>query len=161
MARKLKISGYKGDDGKLHFPSRGKIIPFAERLAPGTVVFLEIAEDESQHVKSHKGYYFAVVVRECGQALRDVCGYPIDPVKDSDAVHEWLKKEFLHNWKKVKNMDGEEITLPPSTTRLDDEGWKDYLRKIITFAAEMWGYEIPRKTSKYFFPMEEPGRLAG
>lgn len=163
MARFVKIAGYKvgakkSPDGRLHFPNRKKIEQFTKSLGDGVRVVCEIREDESALVKSHKGYYFAVVVKHCVTALRDVCGYPVDPdlKGDLDLGHDWLKKEFLINSLEVKNNFGESITLPPSTTRLDDQGWKDYLTKIIVFAAEIWGYEIPVKMPKYSFPIQEP-----
>jgi len=161
MARSIRLSGYKKgerDEGKLHFPNRGAIEYFAKKLGDGVRVILEIREDESEHVKSHKGYYFAVVVKHVAIALKDVCGYPIDPgIKSTlDSTHDWLKKEFLDNSVEVKNSFGETITLPPSTTRLDDEGWKMYLTRIIIFAAEVWVYVIPVKMPKFYFPTDEP-----
>lgn len=155
MAKGIKIVGWVNiDGGKVDFPNRFKIKQFVDGLPPGTKVWLEMKEDDTEHIKSHRGYYWAVIVPECAKALREVSGYPIDPNNKNDLedVHEWLKKEFLNNAKKVKNNLGEEMTLPPSTKRLEDESWKDYLNKIIAFAGEIWGWDIPRKTSKYFLP---------
>lgn len=155
MAKGLKVVGWVNvNGGKVDFTNRFKIQQFIESLPPGTKVWLEMKEDDADKITSHRGYYFGVVVIHVVTALRDVSGYPVDPTNknDMDDCHEWLKKEFLNNAKTVKNRDGEEMTLPVSTKRLDDQGWIDYLNKIIAFAGEIWGYTIPRKLPKYFIP---------
>lgn len=160
MSRKIKLQGYKQGgkkEGRLVFGNRERIVGFAHRLGDGVKVVLEIREDESAMIKSHRGYYRGVVVKHVATAMRD-CGYPIDPEAKQiqDAVHDWCKKEFLKNSIEVKGADGETITLPPSTTRLDDDGWKDYLTQIIAFAAEFWSYAIPTKIAKYSFQTDGP-----
>ena len=163
----LRIAGHKEGkrgQGALRFPdrkgltARKRIEDFAKRIPDGVAVVMEIRRDETELIKSHRGYYFAVVVFHVGEALREVCGYNEIDIRLKhwkDFVHDWLKDNFLDNALEVKNMDGETITMPPSTTRLDDEGWKDYLTKIIVFAADAWFYEIPVKMPKYTFPLDE------
>lgn len=160
MARSITLHGWKKGakgQGSFHFPKRDSLEAFQKSFGDGVRVILTISEDETDLVKSHRGYYFSVVVKNVAMALRDVCGYMIDPERKEvlDMIHDWCKREFLTNSIEVKNMSGESITLPPSTTRLDDNGWKDYLTNIIIFAAEMWGWEIPRKLPKYYFPLDE------
>lgn len=157
MARKILLHGWK-QNGKLHFPQRDRINNFTKIIGDGTRIIMEIREDETELVKSHKGYYFGVVIKHVATAMRDVGGYMIDVDSKAilDAIHDWCKKEFLDNSIVVASSTGETVTLPPSTTRLDDDGWKDYLTKIIVFTAEIWAYVIPAKMPKYAFPTEEP-----
>jgi len=161
MGRKITLHGWKEGErgkGKFNFPTRDRITQFSNSLGDGVKVIMEIREDDTELVKSHKGYYFGVVVKHVATAMRDVGGYMIDVDSKAimDAIHDWCKKEFLDNALVVTSSTGETVTLPPSTTRLDDDGWKDYLTKIIIFTAEMWAYVIPAKMPKYAFPTDEP-----
>lgn len=153
--KKLSFPGTVDETGKLHL-NRQKFASDLKQFA-GKEVRVHIEENRDFMIDSHRGYYFAVVVKECLIALRDTCGYDFDErSKDHiDEVHDFLKKEFLSNGYQKENAWGETITIPPSTTRLDDEGWREYLRRIIQFAAEIWSHEIPRKIGKYYFPDKE------
>lgn len=153
--KKLTFPGHVDEQGKLHI-NREKFADSLKQFS-GKEINLQIEENRDYMIDSHRGYYFAVVVKECLFALRDTCGYDFNEKSkdDLDEVHDFLKKEFLRNGYKKENQFGEYITIPPSTTRLDDEGWREYLRKIIQFAAEFWNHEIPRKIGKYYFPDKE------
>ncbi len=161
MGRSITLHGWKeGERGKgqFKFPQRERLEPFQKSFGDGVRVILEIREDDTELIKSHRGYYFGVVVKHVAIAMRDVGGYMIDVEAKAilDAIHDWCKKEFLHNTLIVTNSTGKTVTLPPSTTRLDDNGWKDYLTDIIIFTAETWAYVIPSKMPKYAFPTDEP-----
>lgn len=161
MARSITLHGWKQGakgQGSFHFPKRDSLEPFQKSFGDGVRVILEIREDDTELVRSHRGYYFGVVIKHVATAMREVGGYMIDVDSKAilDAIHDWCKKEFLDNSIVVASSTGETVTLPPSTTRLDDGGWKDYLTKIIVFTAEIWAYVIPAKMPKYAFPTEEP-----
>jgi hypothetical protein len=153
--KKLTITGHVDESGK-PISNRQRAIEWFKSI-PNKGFKMTLEEDRDFMIDSHRGYYFAVVVKECLKALRDTCGYDFDETSkdDIDEVHDFLKKEFLSNGYQKENAWKETITIPPSTTRLDDEGWVNYLRRIVQFAAEMWQHEIPRKIGKYYFPDKE------
>lgn len=156
MSRKVTFEASVSADGKLLLDRADFANHVAKFAGKRLKVSLEL--DTDYIIDSHRGYYFAVVVKHCLIALRDVCGYDLDE-KDKDdleEIHDWLKKEFLNNEIERVGKNGEVMKIPSSTTRLDDEGWRTYLRRIHQFSAEMWGHEIPAKMAKYAFPDAEP-----
>lgn len=59
----------------------------------------------------------------------------------ADETHEYLKAEF--NYKEIEVTEGHFIKVPRSTTELDKTDFTVYADKIIAFAAQMFGENIP------------------
>lgn len=89
------------------------------------------------------GYYRAVVIPEILSGLRDL-GNNVDPNSQHqrDKCHEMLKSMFLLG-EKVMDGTGKEQILPPSTKKMSEAEWADYLRDIEIWASENLGKTIP------------------
>lgn len=122
----------------------------------GKRVKISIEEDRDAFIDSDRGYYWASVLKDCIRAVNEL-GYSFDEndADDLEDMHEILKDRVLKNSYTKVNTFGEEIFVPPSTKRLDGQGWKSYLEKIKIFAWESWNYALQPKRSKGYFPDKE------
>ena len=155
MKAKHVFNGVVNDEGEWvpNYPER-----YEEALAlyKGREVKMGLEENTDLRIRSHRGYYRGVVVPHMVKAFISQ-GYDFieGNADDTKSVHEWLVKEFCRNGYKKKNSAGVELSIPPSTSRLKDEGWKRMFREIELFAIDFLKYKIPPRVGKGYFPTEE------
>lgn len=147
-------------EGKLEI-DRAQLAADVKRFM-GKEVLLTIDTIRKTRDLSDNAYYFAVVVPSMLDAVIGA-GYDewelMDGKQALKEMHEYLKKEHLRNHKVVRNPKGDEMTLPPSTTRCDEIEFKKYIKIVKEFAREYLNYTIPdkeRKTPEFgWFPENE------
>lgn len=87
-----------------------------------------------QHIRTmsqHK-YYFGV----CVDLIASFIG------ESREETHALLKQQFLKP-RGIELLDGQHLTMPPSTTRLTVDEFRDYIDTIKTWAASFLGLDIP------------------
>ncbi len=154
--QKLTYIGTVSADGKITLPKE-KFQREVSSSYSGREIEVTVQEPKRYRSDNQNAYYWAVVVPILARALRDVSGYDLEPETETgrNEVHEWLKKEFAWNDRKVKNAKGEELSIPGSTSAMDVEGFKNYLDRIKQFAAEYLGTVIPDPPDKPGYWPEE------
>lgn len=150
--KKLTFPGHVDEQGKLHI-DRQRFANDVRQFA-GKEITLTIAKRSKRRSDLQNAYLWAVVYPCVLQGLIDV-GYDIEP-NDTELAHEWCKKEFLQNRKiEKKDVPGEFITIPASTTGLTTEEFNQYIERISQFSAEYLGVVIPAPTAEWMWPEHE------
>lgn len=122
---------------------------------------IEVTVKKKRKVRSDKQskYYRGVVIPAVVQGFIEAGNdeLQLGNQEHHEAIHVWLKGQFLENQIEVVNAWGEAIQLPPSTTRCTTSEMMDYIARIQKFAAEMLNTVIPDPNEQAsFFPEKEP-----
>lgn len=101
--------------------------------------WVDIRRCRKQRTMSQNAYMWAVVYPAVKAGLEDAWGETLTV----DDVHEWLRGRF--NCKAVVNRATGEIKgrCPQSTASLDVSQFGEYLDKVIRFAGEELGVDVP------------------
>ncbi len=87
-----------------------------------------------QHMRSPQAnkFYWAVVVDSVASYIGE----------SAEETHELLKAQFLPR-RPIELLDGRELEMPPSTTRLSTEEFSAYVKHVRVWAAQFLGLSIP------------------
>lgn len=143
METTLTYFGKVTKEGRLELP-RKRIAKEVQYFA-GKDVEVIIRRKKRRRSNEQNGYYWAIMVPMIVDALIDLGHNDLQSGnKDShEMIHEFLKGRFLNNGLEVSDIQGEVITLPPSTKRLSTVEFMDYKDNIQRWAAEFLGISIP------------------
>lgn len=86
-------------------------------------------------------YYWGVVVPMVQDAING-----LGNEFTAEETHEFLKARF--NAKNIASKDGEAISVPVSTTKLNTVEFVAYLERINLFCSEYFGFSIPEPNSQ-------------
>lgn len=103
------------------------------------IVSIELRRNKRSGFQNN--YYWGVVVPLVQNAINEL-GNEFTRME----THEFLKARF--NYKEVEFIEGHYIDVPVSTTRLDTQGFNEYIEKIQRFGSEMLGIYIPDPEKK-------------
>jgi len=101
---------------------------------------VKITEARSARSLHQNAYYWGVVIQYVRDGLEAVWGESMEP----EEVHEWLKVKFLPLEPVIDRRTGElKGRRIGSSARCDTKEFADYLNRIIAFARDELGVEIP------------------
>lgn len=105
----------------------------------GKEVNIQIDPWSNSRTVQQNRYYFGVVCQFVADGIYDLTGERYS----KDAVHEWLRKRFLHESEIIDISTGEVVKVPSSTKRLTVEEFASYLNDINSFSLEHFGSSLP------------------
>ncbi len=105
----------------------------------GKEVNIQIDPWSNSRTVQQNRYYFGVVCPFVADGIYDLTGERYS----KDAVHEWLRKRFLHESEIIDISTGEVVKVPSSTKRLTVEEFASYLNDINSFSLEHFGSSLP------------------
>lgn len=130
-------------DGQLDFSSPEWASKKFNELPDGQYT-LTVEKYFGQRTNQQNKYYWGCVIPLVSDGLVNV-GYK--EFKDSELVHEYLKKEFLT--KKIGNENtGEFLEVPGSTKELSTKDFNDFIENVAQWCAEFLGFALPEPSSQ-------------
>lgn len=121
-------------NGKLSITNRKRFDQDISSLKDGPYEIL--IRRKNRRSNPQNNYYHGIVITEIRIRLTEL-GHRIE----DEQVHELLKAKFLSV--PISNESGEVEYIPGSTAGLNKEEFSQYLEKVIEWAAEFLGIEIP------------------
>lgn len=112
---------------------------------------VKITRCRNQRSMAQNAYLWAVVYPAVANGLEEAWGERLSV----EEVHEWCKGRFNSRLIVDRNTGDVKGRRPVSTTALDTAQCTEYIEKIIRFAAEDLGVEVPPAT-----PAKEASRAA-
>ena len=125
----VEIGARVGSNGKVTIDNREGFVNYAKAFA-GKRIDLGIREHEKTRSQPANAYYFGIVVKMIADEIGD----------SVESVHEILKAE--HN-SEMKIVNGMEMWLPRSTSRLSTKEFTDYIERCREWAAGFLMLDIP------------------
>lgn len=98
----------------------------------GRDVWVSIVRQSHARTLPQNRYYWSVIVQE-------IAGYIGE---GRDETHELLKQKFLPS-REVELLDGQRLTMPPTTRTLTVEEFTAYIDQIKVWAAQFLGLSLP------------------
>ncbi len=98
----------------------------------GKEVWVTVVRQQHLRTMPQNRYYFGVVVDMIASYIGE----------SREDTHALLKVKFLPA-RDVELLDGQKLTMPPSTRSLDTEGMSSYIDQIKQWAASFLGLDIP------------------
>jgi hypothetical protein len=99
----------------------------------------DLRQCKSSRTLAQNSYYWGVVLPNVQAGLLEAWGESLA----ADEAHELCRRAFLTRPIYNRNTGAIQSRVPLSTTKLDTAEFADYLEKIIKFAAEQLGTQIP------------------
>jgi hypothetical protein len=126
------------DHAILDFPKHKRLLVSNINTLNGKF-WVEIRRCKKQRSLNQNAYMWGVVYPAVRKGLEEAWGESLT----DEEVHEWLKGRF--NSQPVVNKKTGEVKgrRPVSTTELDTGEFAEYLDKIIRFAGEQLGVDVP------------------
>ena len=144
MIKSPKLSYYgRVKNGKIELPKKrfkAEVVSAFE----GRRIEVIVQRKRNYRSSPQNRYYFGVVVPIILNAFIDL-GHDLQSGKKAhvEMIHEFLKERFLDNGERIADANGEEIVLPPTTTKCSTVEFMEYLDRITMWAAESLHIAIP------------------
>lgn len=123
--------------GRIIIENKESFIEDITRLE-GLNLEMIIQQRRSKPSPKQRGYYWAYLIPECWRGLLDQ-GWEITDFPTVDSVHEMLKDMYCPKETIFNKDTGENITLPPSTEKLNTKQREEYHESIRRWGAQHLG----------------------
>ena len=153
MRERLHVFGSVDKEGKVELPKsfRSDVV----RMFKGRKISVVVTVDNDFDTTGWRRFYFAIVVPHVIAGFVAE-GHAFSPANQEDVltVHRYLKHRYL-GWTSRELFQG--YKTEPTTTRLTDGEWRDYIGAIRAWAMEFFGISIPEKERVIKNPGASPG----
>jgi hypothetical protein len=105
----------------------------------------QITQCKAARTLAQNSYYWGVVLPAVSEGIAEAWGESLS----IEETHELCRRAFLSRPVVDRNSGEVKSRVPQSTTKLDTASFAEYLERIIKFAAEQLGAQIPEATREH------------